>query len=425
MIVDYMKPIKEDFEKTFEGFTIPPQEKDAIKGILNNSDEEGPPAVFYSLTHLKHNYITLTHLFNLAKLAKLGCDIIISLWDMNVLSSPYFKKMESEKYQNLTNEQYIKQKKDEIIRLTAALGIGQAKIYTSSEIWARFTQQKEPPLFTKYYSTLATIDIDEYDIDEKLNYLIQLPADIFFADFFHQIYPEDVKKPIELLYTAPQRKNLYFATRKAMYNEGIISTERPAIIMSKEIPRIEIDTQIPHWDMSLNEINHIISKWQFAAEEINNLYKNVLAPVLPELTIATDSSVRTIKAEEAIHKIMHESRENIIASTSKNLFRYFQKAKELANLKEEPKPDFYNVKNKKEAELIGTILKSKNLQKILVLANGTRSVSDIAKSINMQLSNTSQYIAKLRKVGLVAIKDKMVVRTARGVKINFEVSLSS
>ena len=393
--------------------------------ILENIGEKERPTVFFSLTHLKHNYLTLTHLLNLSKLAEAGFNIAIVLWDMNILSNPYFKKVEFERYKNLTSEQYIKRKRDEILVLANSLGIENVKVYDSSETWFRFIQKKDKELFVKYYTTLSVMDLDDYNLDEKLNYLIQLPADIFFANFFHELYPEDCKKPIEAIYCLPVRKSLYFATRKAMHNEGLTSTERPAVILSKEIPRIEIDAQIPHWDMTASEINQIVSKWQFQKSDIENLYKNVIGKILSEVTIVTHSGSQTRAIQNAVEELLNESRENIVASTSKNLFKYFQKAKEITKNIEEPKPEFQTVKTKKELRQLSALLKSENVMKILVLANGTRTISEIAKDINMQLSNTSQYITRLKKVGLVKIKDKKVIRTARGLKINFEISLGS
>jgi predicted transcriptional regulator len=367
----------------------------------------------------------LTHLFNLAKLSKLGFNLIIILWDMNILSNPYFKKVEFEKYKQWTSDQYINKKKEEIIALASALGVSNFKVYNSSDLWTRFLQQKEKALFTKYYSVLSTMDLDEYNLDEKLNYLIQLPADVFFANFFQELFSEDIKKPIEVMYSTPQRKMLYFATRKAMHNEGLTSTERPIIILSKEIPRIEIDSQIPHWDMTTSEINQLISRWQFEKEDIKNLYQNVLGTILPEVTTVTKTGAKIVNLEKAIEILQNESRENIVASTSKNLFTYFQNAKEITKSLEEPRPDFHTVKTKKELKQLSALLKSENIMKIIVLANGTRTISEIAKDMNMQLSNTSQYITKLKKAGLITIKNKKVTRTAKGLKVNFEVSLGN
>ncbi|MDD5163232.1 MAG: winged helix-turn-helix domain-containing protein [Candidatus ainarchaeum sp.] len=412
-----------DFEKIFADFTLSKQDRETLNSIMASSSGRERPSVFYSLTHLKHNYITFTHLFNLARFSQAGCNIVIALWDMNILSSPYFKKIEFEKYGNQTTDEYIKQKKDEILRLAASLGIENVKVYTSSEIWARFTQQREPHLFTKYYSVLSTIDLDDSELNDKLSYLLQLPADIFFANFFHVLYPEDFRKPIEIAYSAPRRKNLYFVTRKAMYNSGLISMESPVIVVSKEIPRIEIDTQIPHWDMSLGEISSIVSKWQFSHEEMQDLYRNVIGNVLKEVEFVSAAGTKKMRPEKFAELVPSLSREDLVASASKNIFSFFQGAKELTKIVEAPKPDFVNVRTKKEALQLGAVLKSNNAMRILVLANGTRTISQIAKEINMQLSNTSQYIARLRKLGLVAVRDKKVFRSARGIKINFESSL--
>ncbi len=415
----------EAITKTLDSFTVSTQDRETLKSVLENSAGKGAPTIFYSLTHLKYNYITLTHLFNLAKLSKVGFNVVLVLWDMNILSNPYFKKVEFEKYRSLTSEEYIKKKKDEITSLANALGISNLNTYTSSELWARFMQQKEKAFFAKYYSVLGLMDLDEHDLNEKLNYLIQLPADVFFANFFHELYPEDQKKPIEVMYSAPQRKMLYYATRKAMYNEGLTSTERPLIILSKDIPRIDIDSQIPHWGMSVSEISQIVSKWHFEKEDLQNLYKNVFNTLLSEVTITTRKGKKILPLEKVPEALKNESKENITASLSNNLFSYLQKAKESTKNLEDPEPQFQTVKTKKQLKQLSALLKSENVMKILVLANGTRTISEIAKDINMQLSNTSQYITKLKKAGLVTTKNKKVTRTARGLKINFEISLAN
>lgn len=418
-----MENITELVEKNLQDFTISNYDWETLKAMLDSADDKDRPSIFFSLTHLKYNYITLTHLFNLAELAKLGFCIVIVLWDMNILSNPYFKKVEFEKYRDWTSEQYINKKRDEILSLATSLGIEKVKVYNSSEIWSRFMQKKDRELFAKYYSVLSTIDLDECSTDEKLNYLIQLPADIFFANFFEDLFPEDVKRPIEVIYSSPARRMLYFATRKAMHNEGLTSTERPIVILSKEIPRIEIDAQIPHWDMTASEINQIMSRWQFEKSDLENLYKNVLGKILCNVSIITNTGVKTVQIDTAVKELLKESQENIVSSASKNFFTYFQKAKEITKNLEAPRPAFHAIKTKKELKQLSTLLKSENVMKILVLANGARTISEIAKDMSMQLSNASQYIAKLKKASLVTIKNKKVIRTARGLTVNFETSL--
>lgn len=420
-----MENISAELDKTINNFFVTKQDRETLKSILQNADEKNPPTIYWSLTYLTTNYITLTHLFNLAKICRFGCELVVSLWDMNMLSNPYFKKIEFEKYQRPTYEQYIKQKKDEVRALTAALGIQNVKIFASSELWIRFMQQKEPALFSQYYSTISTIDLDEIDINEKLHYLVQLPADLFFANFFHILFAEDAKKSIDILYGMPERKSLYFVTRKAMHSEGLVSTEKPVLMLPNNIPRIEIDAQIPQWDLTQNEIYQLIALWQFSPTDLEALYQNVFGLILPEVTLVTAKGEKTVETKNASKYLVAMNRENAIFSITKNFFEYFKKARELVDFRQEPKPDFYNIKTRKETQQIASLLKSKNALQILALANGNRTVTEIAKETNMQLSNASQYITKLRKAGLIAIREKKVNRTARGIKINFEATLTA
>jgi hypothetical protein len=351
--------------------------------------------------------------------------VIIALWDMNILSNPYFRRKEIESSSTLSDEQYIQKKREELLELTAALGIKNVKIYNSSEIWARLIQQKEQALFVKYYSTLSMMDIDEPNLNDKINYLVQLPADLFFVNYFHLLYPEDIKAPIDVIYANPARKTLYYATRKAMYHEGLISVETPILILSKEIPRIEIDTQIPHWDMTLGEINRIISKWRYDWEQLEELFSNVIALVLPEIKISASGNSKTVKTVDAVEELKKLDKNEVSLVVSRALFDYFQKAKELMHAKHEFAPDFLSIKTGKEVNNLGALLKSKNTMKIIALANGTRTTTEIAKASNMQLSNTSQYISKLEKAGIIKIKDKKVFRSVKGIKINFDASITT
>jgi len=390
--------------------------------MLSSAVTGEKPTLFYSVTHLRHNYITLTHFLNLAKIAKLGFNVVIALWDMNIISNPYFRRKEIENVE-YTPEKYVQKKKEEVIDLALSLGMSTVKVYNSSEIWVRFIQQRNQSLFTKYYSTLSTMDLDEHNINAKINYLIQLPADLFFANFFNYLYPEDFKEPVDVIYSGEVRKNLYFATRKAMYHEGLIDVESPLIILSKEIPRIEIDTQIPHWDMTLGELSRLFAKWHYTKDELEQLYCNVFAPVLQEVNISRSSKklIKTVNAPEALFNL---HREEVAVITAGIMFEYFKKVKELTHSKIEPVFDFLNLNSWKEAENLGTILKSKNAMKILSLSNGTRTMTEVAKSANMQLSNASQYIAKMQKAGLIKIKDKKLHRSVKGIKINFDASIS-
>ena len=84
-----------------------------------------------------------------------------------------------------------------------------------------------------------------------------------------------------------------------------------------------------------------------------------------------------------------------------------------------------SIKTSEQLLEIGKVVKSKPLVEMLQLADGTKTISQIAKLSKKQIANTSMYISNLKKAGLVTIdSDGKVKRAYDAVKINFVTNIS-
>ena len=62
----------------------------------------------------------------------------------------------------------------------------------------------------------------------------------------------------------------------------------------------------------------------------------------------------------------------------------------------------------------------------MLLADGTKSTTDISKNLNKSIATISMYMNKLRKLDLVrTLPDGKLRRNIKGVKINLEHGLES
>ena len=266
--------------------------------------------------------------------------------------------------------------------------------------------------------------IRDYGVSsDKMSHIIQIPLDIFFCNYFHKLYPEDLDNEIDLVFFGQNKEKLYTLTRDLMLKSGLIEIKNPLFILMSRFPYIIYNDFVPEWNMSKNQIEEILTKVNLSKNEIFALFKHLGNNSEIELKSKGNSIQIDYKYFFSMYK--NEKVGSLRDILSENLFKYLQKHKK-KYIKESSKVQeiILNISTKKEAKFIGSVLKSNIALEIILLADGTLNTSQIAKKIGKSVATISTYSNKLKKIKLIRVLlNGKLKRNIKGIKINLELGL--
>jgi len=369
-----------------------------IKPFIKNGESA---YIYCSFTYITPNYSVLLFLQELYEFTKKNnLKVILVIWDMSVLANNYYRQMKKK----VSDEKFIEQKIDELYNISYSLGFKEEtiSIYKSSDLWKRFISYEED-IYQGFYSTLVQLKVEEYALAYKAAYFIQMPLNLFFCNYFHKLFPEDVDNKIELIFFEEQKEKLYTHTRKIMHDIGITNYQSPTFVIMEEFPYLNYNEYEPEWDMSFADIHEIISNIKPSKLEAFKVY-HLLGVDKPHLS----------KTEE-------ETYENL----AKKVYEYLkERKKEYENITGKTEEKIISIDDEERLLSIGGILRSKIALDILIKADGKKSMSKIAKEMKKSIPTISTYVKKLKKIGLVAILENgNLKRTIKGFKVNLELGM--
>ncbi len=384
-----------------ENYIIHPKDLKKLEQKLKTTSKSKKISYIYtSFTYITPNYSVILFLEELQKFAKKhDLKVILVIWDMNVLADTYYRKMK----RDMSDKAFIDQKIDEIYTIAYSIGFdqGDISIHKSSDLWKRFIVYKESEIYQEFYSTLMQIKVEEYAYGYKAAYMIQLPMNLFFCKYFHKLFPEDVGQEINLIFLKEQREKIYTQSRKAMYDLNITKYESPLFVIMNDIPYFNYRGYEPEWNMSYTEVLEII----------NGIKPN---------KIDTMKVLELLKSEteDIGTDTMHEK-------LARSIFNYLQeKKKNYVKIKGVEESRMLSINDKDKLMQIGSVLRSKIALNIILKADGTRTISKIAKELDKSIPTISTYIKKLKSAELIAVYDSnKIKRTIKGFKANFEFGL--
>jgi len=151
------------------------------------------------------------------------------------------------------------------------------------------------------------------------------------------------------------------------------------------------------------------------------MFELVLKPQLDTFTIFNEKENRIqVKYSALIENLKKCGPEKLTLLLAHNLHTYFEKMKPLFE-KTIMTPSFMTIDTKKDAMILGKLMKSDITLEIMLLADGTRTLSELAKKLNKQISNISAYVNQLKKEGLLSNDGNgKIKRSIKGIKLNFE-----
>ena len=377
------------------------------------------PNLLCSFTYITPNYTVIHTIKELAKLEKEGYMIHLILWDINSLTHKYSRNHNNPNIYEFTNER-IK----EVKGIARSFGMNEEffKIHKSSELWKRLILISKPPLFQEMYEIMTDIRVKDLAINEKISHLMQMPADMFVANYFHVLCPEEIDKPIDVFYFNRNKETLHKKVREEMFRKGLTNMERPVFLIAENLPYLTFESSLPEWNLGIDEITYIVTGKKPTVEESKTLVSLILSEVIGEFKVTEGEERTGLNTEELMKKIPKMKKRDLYITLAENLYIYLQKVKS-GVIEKTDESELLHVYNKKKASDLGKILKSKIYLEIILLADGTKNTTEIAKRLKKQVSNISVYINQLKNMGFVRIIGGKVKRSFKGVNMNFEVGL--
>lgn len=410
-------------------FSVYAADKEDFESKVKPEIEEGKQLnIFSSFTYITPNYSVLFTLEELKKFTRSGnYKVFLVLWDMNTISNAYFRRLRTlKKIADIGT--FLDQKIDEIRMIAHSLGFTKENllIYKSSDIWKRLISYKEEDLFQQFYSVLAQMRIKSYEsLSDKISHLIQVPMDIFFCNYFHKLYPEDLDREIDLAYFGKNKEALYPLTRELMLKNGLIEKKNPLFIEMKGFPYIIHNDSVPEWNMSERDIKEVVMGFDFKKKENILAMFHHLEENAGSIQVKIDKKKEEFSYEVFSKQFDNTPLEELKRILSENLHDYLQKRKE--HYKEsngEVEESILNLSKKSDVKSMGSVLKSSIALEILIRADGTRNTTKIAKEISKSVPTISTYVLKLKEKGLIRVlPNGNLRRTVKGVKINFELGV--
>lgn len=399
----------------FEVF--PSDEKDFRLKIEPDIHDKNLINIFCSFTFITPNYSVLFTLSELKKFTETITNhkVFLVLWDMNTLSNPYFRRM-SASGKTPDWDKFINEKIKEVREIVTMVGFkkDEINIYKSSDLWKRFVSYKEENIFQRFYSALAQMKIQDYVANNKVSHLFQVPMDMFFCNYFHKLYPEDISKSIDIAFYGQDKEKLYLTTRQFMIDDCIISDKKPIFVRVKSFPYLIYNANVPEWNMSLRDIRNIILNFPLTKEEVIVLFRYIFSSNILEEDFESFKKVNGKKGCNELKEIL-----------AKALYKYLQVSKKrFMEISGQIKEDTINVSGRKEARDFGQILKSNIALEIILMADGTKNTTEMSKKIGKSIATISTYANRLKRKKLIEVlPNGNIKRTVNVLKINFDIGI--
>lgn len=397
--------------------------------VLPGLERNEPKTAFFSLTYLTPNYYTI---YKLAKLNDFpeNVNFVIAVWDINALTHAHMKITGVYGDEHARNR-FMDEKIDELAKIICSQGISEKrfKIFKSSELWKRLISLDNAKHFINYMGIVGQVDTDIRNKKilhkKRITHALQSVSDLFFINLINRLLPEEKLPNIDLVLAFKDRLPIYQRTRNLMAEEGLAEANNPVFVVGETIPYFEYDHRAIGWNMTSNQISDLIMKYKPNDFEMKGIFEKLLKGYLESFTVISgkkDEEVCYSTFMAAFDRLTEQKKQAAFAT---NLEKFLRQRKALYNSKSFVEANtLRSVNTKKDAIKMGGILRRKALIDILLLANGERTITDIAKNLNKQVSNVSAYISLLREDGLIRIENGKIKRTVKGLAINFETGLS-
>ena len=393
-----------------------------VRSALSPKLKQGKTVnVFCAFSYFTSNYSGIFLMRELSDLIKQGCTVYLVMWDVNCECHPYFVQILKEK--GGTPEKIIDEKMDEIISVFQAFGTPMSKLhlYRASDTMNRFIRKQTPNLFLKFYSAMEMLSLNHLAHKHKASHLIQMPLNMFFAQYFHELYPEELNDKIEAIVCYGYQESIMSTVRNVMPSE--MNILKPALLALPPHPYLIYSGVLPEMNMDRDVLIQHILAHNPNQEAIAQTYNVILKRFLKDFELLDNSGkVKVLKFDEFMRQNSDLSLNNQQVSLAYSLHSYLQQVKTSLNRNENP--EVMRLTNGQDTVKYAKILGRKRLIDVLKHIDGKKNATQLSKELKIARSNMSSYLNLLKKHDLVSIAESGAIqRKVSAISANFEVGL--
>ncbi len=364
-------------------------------GTLNVTEaiSGGKVHVMMPITYLSPNYLAVRFIATAACLSRLGNRVSIVLSDSNIPAHRLVSQKGNSPYY-LVSGRYAQQIIDQMSHLLGAFeaNMQNIKILKASDFWIGITGNYSQ--FVSFYEVLGKLKIYAKDFEngkyEEAYHILEKPFTSFIFQNYSNLSKSDFGNPDYLLLNNKSPEMYRRASASMRAGQKDVQAIK-SIIATQHLPVLASDDIYPSCYMSLSGINKIIENCSIRKDDIDSIKSHFILPIvellknmgkMPDNYRSTD-----IENSNALGYSMHE----ILGIISKLI--------DSVTITQEPD---IRISSSLQANNIRKLLSSRRVITVLRYCTGDYTTVEIAKKTNLQVSNVSLYINKLRESGLVS-----------------------
>ena len=363
---------------------------DTEHNLAMNDFAAGKAHILMNITYLSPNYLSLRALATVASLTRLGNRVSLVLNDSNISTHKSVLQNNDALYY-IASGRYMQQIIDQMARVIEAFG-GSAKdlkIVKASDIWSGIVDNYV--YFADFYRMLGKTRVYGKDFEngefEEAYHIIDKPFNAFVFANYAGLTKSDFGMPDYLIVN---NKNPEPYRRAAMLLPRNEETRIDKKILSTHIlPALQYEDIYPSCYMELSQINHLLGAIRISKSEVSEMYQFFIHPMLKLLTDMN----KTQKTNNPYGKK---------ADLGYDLYAIFNAVTKLIESSPASEEVDMKISSPLQANNVRKLLASKRIVQMLRYCNGEYTIAEIAKKANLQLSNASLYMNKLRESGLVS-----------------------
>ena len=356
------------------------------------------------MTYITPNYLAISMMAIISSLSNRGFKVTLLLHDNNMLSHDYSKrKILSER--NSSVDIYTEHTIEEIRSLFALLkaNTNNIIILKSSDVWMKLIYSKIR--FADFFNMLNKIKFSELkhfkEVRTIAQHALQRSFDIYIAKYYSELGVENTHNP-DFIITSSDRAPFYIYAKDLITSSPTLTSQHlksPAFAITNDTPVLIHNDNIPMCGMNASDILSIVSKSKLRSNDRKNLLNNFFKPLTMFLR-SCDVPIGQI----------HFSTQCTNRDIASNMFTVLESVAVCMHNTPELRPANLMINTPDKFREIRTIISSKKGLKILQYCTGKLTIAEIAKKSGSQISNTSTYIKKLRRLGFVSTTSKPKIK---------------
>lgn len=305
----------------------------------------------------------------------------------------------------------------DVKKIMGCFGISPDRVfaYYSSEISGKMFNAKKTISFLLFKSSRSITQKDleiprenceleymENNAQYPLSYFLPKLVDLFTAEFFNELCPEDIKGKIDVFVTSGFGRPLISKLRHFLVKDGSLS---PMGVVFGSIPKIPFfghTTKIfkkhiaPDIRMSIEEIYEVILVYHVKTEHMKELLDTVLKLELGGISIPGENGiVKKTKNFAEFEKLDYKEQALMLAT---NLFEFLQRVNNAIKKENVRMP--LCLDSKYGIQDFSKLFRSDLTMQVLKECHGQK-ITEIAKKLNKHQPNISKIVGQLKKLDLV------------------------